>query len=49
VLVVDDNIFNIVAIQTILEELGVPKCDQALNGKQAVQMVEKRIQEIKRK
>lgn len=48
ILIVDDNIFNIVTLQTILEcTLKMPS-DKALNGKEAVEKVMKRAQEDER-
>jgi CheY-like chemotaxis protein len=48
ILVVDDNIFNIVTLQTILEcALKMPS-DKALNGKEAVEMVLRRAEEDRR-
>ena len=44
ILVVDDMIFNIFAVKLILKNtFGIPddKCDQALNGKIAVDLVKK--------
>ncbi len=45
ILVVDDNVFNIMTLQTILESSLKIKSDKALNGKIAVDMVAKRILE----
>ena len=39
VLVVDDNIFNIVTLQTILEMNFGVKADKAMNGQEAVERV----------
>ena len=43
ILVVDDNIFNIVTIQTILEMTYGVKSDKALNGQEAIDRVFDRI------
>lgn len=43
ILVVDDNVFNILTLQTILEQSVKFKSDRALNGKEAVKLVEERI------
>ena len=48
ILVVDDNIFNIVTLQTILEYSLKIQSDKALNGKEAVEKVLKRAQEDKK-
>ncbi|TNV84459.1 hypothetical protein FGO68_gene5675 [Halteria grandinella] len=46
VLIVDDNIFNVYAVQTMIENiLNSPKCDSALNGLIAYEAVQKREQE----
>jgi CheY-like chemotaxis protein len=45
ILVVDDNIFNVVTLQTILEYSLKIQSDKALNGKEAVEKVLKRAQE----
>ena len=42
ILVVDDNIFNIMTLQTIIECSLKMKSDKALNGKEAVDKVMKR-------
>jgi CheY-like chemotaxis protein len=39
VLVVDDEPFNIIALQGMLEHLGVQKVDKALNGREALEMI----------
>lgn len=41
VLIVDDDIFNIAAMETILKKLG-HRCNAAYNGKQAIEKVEER-------
>ena len=49
ILIVDDNIFNILAIQNVLEDEDndvILKSDIALNGELAIKTVEKRIQDI---
>ena len=45
ILVVDDNVFNIMTLQTMLEVSMKLKSDRALNGKEAVDLVKKRMQE----
>ena len=48
ILVVDDNIFNIITLQTILEYSLKIQSDKALNGKEAVEKVLKRAEEEKK-
>ncbi len=48
ILIVDDNIFNIVTLQTIIECSLKMQADKALNGREAVDMVLKRAQEDQR-
>jgi PleD family two-component response regulator len=45
ILVVDDNVFNIMTLQTMLEVSLKLKSDRALNGKEAVDLVRKRMRE----
>jgi PleD family two-component response regulator len=45
ILVVDDNIFNIMTLQTIIECSLKMQTDKALNGKEAVQKVMKMAEE----
>ena len=45
---VDDNVFNIMTLQTILEISLKLKSDKALNGKLALDLIKKRIEENKR-
>jgi CheY-like chemotaxis protein len=42
---VDDNVFNIMTLQTMLEVSLKLKSDRALNGKEAVDLVRKRMRE----
>jgi two-component system, sensor histidine kinase len=44
VLVVDDNIFNVVTLQTILEFTHSLRSDKATNGKEAVDLVRRRLE-----
>ena len=39
ILVVDDNIFNILTLRTIIESSLNMQADKALNGKEAVELV----------
>ncbi|CDW89272.1 pas domain s-box protein [Stylonychia lemnae] len=48
ILVVDDNIFNVVTLQTIIEQNQGFQCDKAMNGIQAVEMFKSRLQEKSR-
>ena len=43
ILIVDDNVFNILTLQTMLEEGLHLKSDRALNGKESLNCVEDRI------
>ncbi len=43
VLVVDDNIFNIVTLQTLLDFQHSLPSDKAMNGQEAVEMVQRRV------
>jgi hypothetical protein len=43
--VVDDNVFNIMTLQTMLEVSLKLKSDRALNGREAVELVKRRVQE----
>ncbi len=45
ILVVDDNIFNIMTLQTIIESTLKMQSDKALNGKEAVEKVMRRAEE----
>lgn len=42
VLIVDDNIFNIVTLKTIIESNFKVKCDKAMNGLEALEKVRTR-------
>ena len=44
ILIVDDNIFNIVTLQTILEMNFNLSSDKSMNGQQAVDKVKSRLQ-----
>ncbi len=39
ILIVEDNSFNIIAIQAVLEELGIQETEIAMNGQIAVDKV----------
>ena len=39
ILIVDDNIFNILTLQTILEQTLKLQSDKALNGREALEMI----------
>jgi len=43
--VVDDNVFNIMTLQTMLEVSLKLKSERALNGREAVEAVRRRMQE----
>jgi PleD family two-component response regulator len=43
ILVVDDNVFNIMTLQTMLEVSLKLKSDRALNGKEAVELIKRRM------
>jgi two-component system sensor histidine kinase/response regulator len=43
---VDDNIFNIVTIQTVLSTIYNIPSDKAMNGQEAIEMIMLREQEI---
>ena len=45
ILVVDDNVFNIMTLQTILETSMKVKSDKALNGRIAVELIQRRIED----
>ena len=45
ILVVDDNIFNLITIQTILDQGFGVKSDRAVNGQEAIDKVIERINE----
>lgn len=40
ILIVEDNSFNIIAIQAVLQELGISYVDIAMNGKEAVENIQ---------
>ena len=40
ILIVEDNSFNIIAIQAVLQELGINYVDVAMNGKEAVDNIQ---------
>ena len=44
-LIVDDNIFNIVTVQTILQTMYGLEADKALNGQEAIELILKREQD----
>ena len=43
ILIVEDNSFNIIAVQAILEELNLKDYDMAMNGKLAVEKFNSRL------
>ena len=48
-MIVDDNIFNILALETILSNKNVGLTERALNGQEAVNLVQKRLDYYKSK
>ena len=44
IIIVDDNIFNILTLQTILEQTMKLQSDKALNGREALDIITKRAQ-----
>ncbi len=42
ILIVDDNIFNILTLETILQQKFNKTCDRALNGQEAFEKVRER-------
>ena len=43
ILIVEDNTFNILALQSVLEELGLPDYDVCMNGKLGVEKVKSKL------
>jgi hypothetical protein len=41
ILVVDDDPFNIIALEGLFQQFGVEKVDHAFNGREAIRMIEK--------
>ena len=45
ILVTDDNIFNLITLETILQSTFKLKCDKALNGQEAINRVVERMKQ----
>jgi CheY-like chemotaxis protein len=44
-LIVDDEPFNLIVLEALLNEFGVTKIDRAHNGREALEIIEKNIQQ----